>query len=192
MQFGFVAGGLGLVQPVHPGADLVEIVGPGGNHQDAVEFLQGQDPDHAGHVAGSAVPAFSLCAENLAKCRLDVGDLGVFQRKYADGHPLELIDVEGGNHLHPAVELVAGARQNQQVALTVHADERRARGHRLEDFRHFRRADVFQRDDHIGITCPLAFRAGNAGHEAGQVLRGADEIAIIGIAHHNDAVGLQQ
>src|SRR5690606_31536708 len=58
MQGGFVGGVLALVEAVDPGADAVEVVGAGGDHEDAVEALEGHHPDDAGEAgSGDALGA---------------------------------------------------------------------------------------------------------------------------------------
>ena len=74
--------------------------------------------------------------------------VGVFQRKDAQRHAREVVDIKRVNHLQPPFQLNFAALQHQQVAQRIHVDNGLTRCQRTENLRHLARTNVVQGDDH--------------------------------------------
>src|SRR5690606_17216421 len=161
-QLGLAAVASGLVEPGNPLPGAIQIMGPGGGHQQGVEALQGHQPDHAGEGAGqlgaggrglathgALATGSGLAAGTLSAAappgsggrraagdglhhRHHFGDGDVFEGKQANGHAVEHVHVEGAGDVQVAVDLGAAAGEDQQVAQAVDAGDGVVAGHRRQ------------------------------------------------------------
>ena len=204
------------VEALDPALGVVEVGRTRGHHQDAVEALDRHDLDRAQErVLAEAArqprpqrprrrPApwrrrasprrRGTAARKHPQRGFHLPHRRMFQREQADGHAFEQVDVESRNDALPAFGLGTVACQHQQVAHRVDPDQRFGRHHGPQDGRHFRRADVLQRNDDgavAGCQRAVADLLRNR-NDPPQRFRPAHVIGAAAVARHHEAVGQQR
>src|SRR5579883_308859 len=114
------------IEPFDPAPCLVEIAALRRDRQDRVHALERREAEHARQRDAAAR------TENAVEVGDDRAWRSRLERKDAERHAAEIIDVEGANELGCGREILSGARDDEEIARGIDLNERAFRQQRLD------------------------------------------------------------
>ncbi len=168
----------GAVDAFQPVLDLVQVLGLRRDHQHGVGAFQRHEAEHAGtgRLAGFA--------EYLLQVRHDLAGATGLQREHAHRHARQPVDIEDLDRAQVVFQLAARAREGDEVAGGVDADDGIGAGVGLQHLLHLACGDETQRHHAHFETARTGRRTGARRQRARQRLVGRhDVVAAVAVDH---------
>ena len=176
------------IEPSRPRFGASQVFRLGRNDQDGAQLLVRDEPHHSGHRP------FPVRGEHALQLVGDDIGLRGLDRHQRERHPLHHVDVEDGNRVEHAGDVLAVPRQRDGVARIVDLDDPAARGDRRQNAVDLGCGDIFELDHLDPRPQPLAGVRRPAHHQARAHRRLVDRDDLVRAAgvDDDDAVGIER